>query len=299
MSGPRENTNTHSSTAPHPRPEIGRRYLMVIGGAQVGELHKLSGARTVIGRSPETQLRLDEPGVSREHAELLIERGRVAVRDLDSTNGTFLNGERVDKKRELNDGDKLSIGGSTLLVFTHHDGIELGYQRGRARAAVHDNATAALRRQLVVDRLAQEISFSRRHGAPLAFLVWELDGYAGLEGRLGSATARDVLVEAAREIRHTLGEDDVLATFGPGRLAVACPQTSLQDARALAERIRAAVAGVTFEAGDTQLRLTVSVGVAPCPAGTDRVMLAAEALVRAAEQALAIASEGGGDRIAG
>src|SRR3954466_3983497 len=105
----RENTNTHSTTAPHPRPEIGRPYLMVIAGAQIGELHKLGRSRTIVGRSPETHLRLDEEGVSRETAELVVEGGRVTVRDLGSTNGTLVNGARVDK-RELRDGDKLSIG---------------------------------------------------------------------------------------------------------------------------------------------------------------------------------------------
>src|SRR5882672_2545113 len=246
MSAARENTNTHSTTAPHPRPEIGRLYLMVIAGAQIGELHKLGRQRMIVGRSPETHLRLDEPGVSREHTELLIDGGHVIVRDLGSTNGTFVNGSRVEK-RELRDGDKLSIGTSTLLLFTHHDGIELGYQRGRAHAAVHDGATAALRRQLFVDRLIQEISFSRRHGAPLALLLWELDGHAALEDRLGPTAARDLLTEAARETRPSLREDDVLAAFGPGRFAIACPQTSLDEARTQAERMRALMAEGAFE----------------------------------------------------
>jgi diguanylate cyclase (GGDEF)-like protein len=298
MSEGRETTNTHSTTAPHPRPEIGRAYLMVIAGAQIGELHKLGRARTIVGRSPETHLRLDEPGVSREHAELFVESGRVTVRDLGSTNGTLVNGAKVEK-RELRDGDKVSIGTSTLLLFTHHDGIEAPYQRGRAHAAVHDGATAALRRQLFLDRLAQEISFSRRHDAPLALLVWEVDGHAALEDRLGPAMARDLLVEAVRAMHPVVREDDVLAALGPGRFAVACPQTSPETARAQAERIRAAVAEGAYEAGDSELRLTVSVGVVPSPAGTDRVAVAASALVRAAENALAQAREGGGNRVAG
>jgi diguanylate cyclase (GGDEF)-like protein len=252
----------------------------------------------VVGRSPETHLRLDEPGISREHAELTVDGGRVTVRDLGSTNGTFLNGERVEK-RELRSGDKLSIGGSTLLVFTHHDGIEKGYQRGRAHAAVHDGATAALRRQLFVDRLAQEISFSRRHGAPLALLLWEIDGHTFLEGRHGPQATRDLLIDAANEARGVLREDDVFAAFGPGRFVVACPQTSVEDARQLAEKVRAAIAGGQFEASGVSIRLSVSVAVVPCPEATDRVAIAAANLMRAAEGALAQARAGGGNRVSG
>jgi diguanylate cyclase (GGDEF)-like protein len=298
MSAARENTNTNSTTAPHPRPEVRRPYLMVIAGSQIGELHKLARTRTIIGRSPDTDLRLDEPGVSREHVEITVEGGRVTVRDLGSTNGTLCNGERVEK-REVRDGDKLSIGTSTFLVFTHHDGIEQPYQRGRAHAAVHDGATEALRRQLFLDRLAQEISFSRRHGAPLALLLWEIDGYAALEDRHGPSVTRALLADAVHEARTALVADDVLAAFGPGRFAVTCPETSLEDARTRAEALRAAVAGAELEASGAEVRVTVSVAVAPSAAGTERVNGAAEALVRAAEGALARASAAGGNSVAG
>src|SRR5262245_7350404 len=130
MAPARENTNTHSSTAPHPpRADAAKPYVLIIAGAQVGELYKLGRARTIVGRSPETDLRLAEPGLSREHAELLVDGGRLTVRDMGSTNGTFVNGDRVET-RELRDGDKLSLGGVTLLVFTHRDGIEGTYTSG-------------------------------------------------------------------------------------------------------------------------------------------------------------------------
>jgi diguanylate cyclase (GGDEF)-like protein len=298
MSAARENTNTNSTTAPHPRPEVRRPYLMVIAGSQIGELHKLARTRTNIGRSPDTDLRLDEPGVSREHVEILVEGGRVTVRDLGSTNGTLCNGERFEK-REVGDGDKLSIGTSTFLVFTHNDGIELPYQRGRAHAALHDGATEALRRQLFLDRLSQEISFSRRHGAPLALLLWEIDGYAALEDRLGPSATRVLLGDAVRDVRPTLNEDDVLAAFGPGRFAVACPETSLEDARTRAEHLRAALADAELEPAGADVRLTASVAVVPSAAGTERVPVAAAALVRAAEAALARAIAAGGNRVDG
>jgi diguanylate cyclase (GGDEF)-like protein len=262
---------------------------MVIGGARVGELHELTRERTVVGRSPDAQIRLGSDGVSRAHAEILLDGGRVRVRDLGSTNGTFLNGERAEA-RELRDGDKLSIGEVTLMLFTHHDGLEAGYQRGRFLAAVSDPATSALKRDVFAERLAQEVSYARRHGAPLAVVAWELDGFAALEARLGPAGARQGLAAIASAARDVLFDGDLVGVLGPGRFAVACRETDGRAARERAARLRAAVAAATFDAGAPHAPLTASTGVAECREGSDRpAAAAAETLLREAQAALAAA----------
>jgi diguanylate cyclase (GGDEF)-like protein len=274
---------------PRRKAPSGRPYLMVIGGTRVGELHALTRERTVVGRSPEAQIRLRDDGISRAHAEILLDGGRLRVRDLGSTNGTFLNGARTDA-RELSDGDKLSIGEATLMLFTHNDGLEAGYQRGRFLAAVSDPVTSALKRDVFVERLAQEVSFARRHGAPLAVVAWELDGIAALEARLGPAGARQGLAAAARAARGALLDGDVVGLLAPGRFAVACRETDEHAAQDRAARLRAAVAAATFDAGRPEAPLTASVGVVECREGNEKTTpAAAEALLRDAEAALAAA----------
>jgi diguanylate cyclase (GGDEF)-like protein len=270
---------------------------MVIGGARVGDIHPLTHDRTVVGRSPEAQIRLRDDGISRAHAELLVEDGRVRVRDLGSTNGTFLNGERADA-RELRDGDKLSVGEATLLLFTHQEGIEPAYQRGRFLTAVRDPATAALKREVFVERLAQEVSFARRHGAPLSLLVWELDGFGGLAARLGEEGTRRCLAAIARAAGGGLVEGDVLGVVEPGRFAIACRDADGASAGERAARLRADVAQTRFDGGAPHAPLTASVGVATCGPGKERTTEAAEALLRAASVALGAARARGGDRVA-
>ena len=78
----------------------------------------LSGERTVVGRSPEADLRLDDEAVSWNHLEI-ERRGEVLMAtDLDSRNGTALNGEPLDRPRRLRDGDTLIVGGHRLEVST-------------------------------------------------------------------------------------------------------------------------------------------------------------------------------------
>jgi predicted component of type VI protein secretion system len=76
----------------------------------------LSGERTLVGRSPEADVRLDDEAVSWNHLEV-EKRGEVLLAtDLDSRNGTLLNGERLERPRRLRDGDTLIVGGHRLEV---------------------------------------------------------------------------------------------------------------------------------------------------------------------------------------
>lgn len=76
----------------------------------------LSGERTVIGRSPEADVQLSDEAVSWNHLEI-ERRGEVLMAtDLDSSNGTALNGEPLDRPRRLRDGDTLIVGAHRLEV---------------------------------------------------------------------------------------------------------------------------------------------------------------------------------------
>lgn len=70
----------------------------------------------LIGRSADCQLSLDDPLVSRRHALLLVTENSVSVRDLDSRNGVFVNGSRIQGERPLSPGDTVTIGSQHLTI---------------------------------------------------------------------------------------------------------------------------------------------------------------------------------------
>ena len=70
----------------------------------------------VIGRAKDAQLVLSDPEVSRRHARLESQRGTVFLRDLESSNGTFLNGRRLASAIELREGDEVDVGTTRLVV---------------------------------------------------------------------------------------------------------------------------------------------------------------------------------------
>jgi hypothetical protein len=80
-----------------------------------GRTHALEGAKVVLGRSKDADVRVEDANVSRRHAELRREGTAWWIVDLDSTNGTELNGKRVSRAK-LGDGDTITLG-ATELVF--------------------------------------------------------------------------------------------------------------------------------------------------------------------------------------
>jgi pSer/pThr/pTyr-binding forkhead associated (FHA) protein len=87
----------------------GTALVVRAGGGIAGETFVPAGPRTLIGRSPECDVFLDDVTVSRRHAELLHDGDRFTIRDLGSLNGTFVNRERVEAA-ELHDDDEVQVG---------------------------------------------------------------------------------------------------------------------------------------------------------------------------------------------
>ena len=94
-----------------------RGVLVVLTGDFEGTEHPLAKDETLIGRNPTTDITLLDEGISREHALVLYEAelDRYSIEDLQSTNGTKVNGKRV-RSAELQPGDTLQVG-NTLFEF--------------------------------------------------------------------------------------------------------------------------------------------------------------------------------------
>jgi len=93
----------------------------ISGKYQGGEFPLKSDKEIVIGRSSELDMVLVEDMVSRKHAKIVVQAGKVTIADLGSTNGTFVNGEKI-KQARLKEGDRLLIGTSILKLLAAADG---------------------------------------------------------------------------------------------------------------------------------------------------------------------------------
>jgi pSer/pThr/pTyr-binding forkhead associated (FHA) protein len=90
--------------------------LHVVKGRSATTTLKLADAVTSVGRHDDCQIRIKSSQVSRRHCELFEAGGKLAIRDLGSSNGTFVNGKKITGQQVLKSGDQLTIGTVTLQV---------------------------------------------------------------------------------------------------------------------------------------------------------------------------------------
>jgi len=96
----------------------GQVSLVVLTGEDAGAEHFVRGLKCVLGRDSEkVDITVKSKGVSRRHAALSWEKNRIILEDLGSTNGTFLNDERISDPVEVHHGDRIKLGDLVLQVI--------------------------------------------------------------------------------------------------------------------------------------------------------------------------------------
>jgi diguanylate cyclase (GGDEF)-like protein len=291
--GADERTQMFETPIAAPSGKRDRAYLVVLAGASVGEMYKVEGEKTVIGRGQKAQIRLFDDGISREHAQIVIESGHIILQDLGSTNGTFCNGLKVDR-RELVDGDKILVGSTTILKFTYHDNLDEVFQRQMYESALRDGLTKAFNKKYFTDRLESEFTFAARHGSPLALVLFDLDHFKKVNDTHGHQAGDYVLAEVSTLLSGALRAEDVFARYGGEEFAVICRGSDINQAQVVGERLRKAVEGHRFTYEKASIPVTISVGIAVLP---DPAVKDANELVALADQALYKSKNEGRNRV--
>ena len=90
--------------------------LVVVGGKQAGMEIPVRRSKFLIGRGEDCHLRPQSHTISRKHCLIRTDQGTAAIEDCGSTNGTLVNGEKIEQRREINDGDRIKVGVLELEV---------------------------------------------------------------------------------------------------------------------------------------------------------------------------------------
>ncbi|MBK6462919.1 MAG: diguanylate cyclase [Myxococcales bacterium] len=268
-------------------------YLVVLTGSNVGAMHKLEAAETVLGRSNTADLRLTDDGISRRHARILKAGSDVVIEDLNSANGTMVNGELITQ-RVLKNGDKISIGASTVVRFSFNDTLDESFQQKMIEAALRDGLTRAYNKRYFLERLETEYAFAKRHHAELSLLLFDIDFFKKINDSRGHLAGDAVLMELSAVVQSMLRTEDVFARYGGEEFAVLARGTSLAKAALLAERVRARVEETNFSFEGISIPVTISVGVAGLP---ETRCDDAQQLVAGADTALYDSKRGGRNRV--
>ena len=274
-------------------------YFTVIAGANFSCVFLLDKAETVLGRSDEADIQVDDEKVSRKHLKISLvksdvqknEPTRVVVADLHSTNGIFINGSRV-YEQALRNGDKLRIG-NTILKFEVKDCLDVSYHNKLYQQATRDPLTGLLNRNYLQNELSKFISLGLRYNRAFSVMLLDIDFFKKVNDTYGHAVGDNVLKLVAKIVMTNKRDHDVTARFGGEEFVILLPETSLNSAVAIAERIRTAIESFNFKSLGCQHGVTISIGISEFPIHG----METKELVNRADEALYEAKTSGRNRV--
>jgi diguanylate cyclase (GGDEF)-like protein len=227
----------------------------------MGKMHLLEEGTITLGRVGDVDIPINDLGISRKHCALLFHKGKAVLKDLGSTNGTFLNGKRV-AEAELREGDKIQISSSTILKFDQQDKIENIFHKELYKMAVVDALTGAYNKRYFEERIQEEFSYCFRNKVPLSLVMFDLDHFKSVNDTYGHPAGDFVLARVAALTKTIVRSEDVLARYGGEEFVVILKATDAEGALTLAERLRRLIEESEFDFEGKKIPVTISVGVA-------------------------------------
>jgi diguanylate cyclase (GGDEF)-like protein len=161
--------------------------------------------------------------------------------------------------------------------------------------ALRDGLTGAYNRRFLDEVLPKEVEQARRREAPLSVLMLDIDHFKRFNDSFGHEVGDRVLAVFARTLQARLRSGDFVARYGGEEFTAVLPGAGLEEARLLAERLRAGLEALELGPPDFPegCRITASLGVAAFPEhGAD-----GEALLQSADRALYLAKGQGRNRV--
>jgi len=271
-----------------------RPLLTVLTGPEKGAVFSFTTLEATIGRAEDADISIPDMGLSRVHARISRKAGGFFLGDLGSTNGTFVDDARIDGEVRLPVGARFRLGQRTVLSLTLHDELEVDAALSMRQAAMRDRLTGIYNRGVFDDRLAAELAFSSRHGAPLTLILFDVDHFKRFNDEHGHQAGDAVLAAVAEQVQKTVRTEDLLARYGGEEFAVIARNTARDHALVLGERIRRAIERTQVEHEGASLTVTASIGMATLAKDTP---YDCEGLIAAADRSLYEAKQAGRNRV--
>ncbi len=269
MSDPYEKTICDRKAVPSQSAELKAEQaivLTVIAGSDTdfGKHFVLERKRTAIGREKVNDIVLNDGKVSKAHCEVSVIRSQsgieqINILDLDSTNGTYVNGDLV-VQTVLKAGDKIQAG-ATILQLSYSDEIEREYHAKLFDFAAHDALTGLYNKRFIINEMENHCRIARRSDRAFSIILIDIDDFKQINDRFGHLAGDEYLKLLAALMRNTLRDQDIAGRIGGEEFLFILPETAVDGALQLGVRIRKAVQDFVLPYQNSEIGTTISAGV--------------------------------------
>jgi len=240
--------------------DLKKPYLTFIKGPLLGQIHEITEEPTCVGRSSECNLWIEDSAISRKHFRVTVANGEIEIEDLKSTNGTYVNGDRITKSL-LYDGDKIQISQDILMEVTYLDNSRVQSERVRYEMGVKDPGTGIYNKRYFLDRIQEEFAFAKRGHKGLAMVIFDLDHFKVINDTYGHLAGDLVLQKISAVVMQIVREGDLFARFGGEEFVVLMRDAHIKNALDLAERIRSKIENTEIIHDGQKIKVTISCGI--------------------------------------
>ena len=191
----------------------------------------------------------------------------------------------------------LLVGAGMIAIYgfmTDHSRRRLfGVKAELLRIARTDGLTNVFNRRFFIEMAGREVARSKRYNHPICCMMLDIDHFKNINDTFGHQAGDEVLKEMAKASVSAIREIDIFGRLGGEEFAIALPETDIDDAMNLAERIRQMLDQLEMGADDKHIAITVSIGVAVLTSTDDTI----ESILKRADEALYRAKSSGRNKV--
>jgi two-component system cell cycle response regulator len=270
--------------------------LILIRGNPQGHRYFISQDQMIIGRDPTADISISDQSISRKHAKIIREGTVVKIEDLGSSNGTVINGKKLDAGQtvSLSKEDMIKLGNS-IVKYLPAGEIEIIFYGNMNAAANTDPLTKTFNKGYFLEAIDAEVKRAKALSTSLTLIFFDLDHFKKVNDTHGHEAGDLVLKEFSNLVKGLgiVKQKDIFARYGGEEFCLLMPGTSIEEASKIAETLRGKVQTHSFVYESKKIPVTTSLGVSELKGDMEE----ASDLIKSADKALYESKQGGRNRV--